>query len=242
MKKASSYLSTGEIEKITVKLYDANLTVKSYQGVQVKVEFNGAAKSVFKEQNGELIILQKKPIFIGKLRKPCYTVFIPESIVPDLNITATYAYVDVRDGIFKEIKYFSESGKFYTHYCYFDGGNISGIDTEINLYDSTFKSPLTINGVSGDVYTENCYFKCIDVNVQFSSIGSANLHCPTCFLRTEQGNVTARLVGCKEDFSINIKDRHGENLTSDGENKLVIYAPEGTAVTEFTTEFKEAEL
>ncbi len=174
------------------------------------------------------------------------TVSVPEHIVPALSVTSRKGDVKLEGGIYGEIAININSGNASISDTDAEGAEINGDDLDVFISDSTFKRGLFVNARSTEFLAQNTFAGFAVVRSKQGNIGIVGLNTRDCVLETENGNITAKIVGRKEDFNLRITQKSASSpTTEEGErtakNSFSAYTAKGSVVVDFIDDERAAD-
>lgn len=97
MKKLANYFAHGEVNAVHIDACGAQVNVKSTAKAELCIQYSKSFRPTLAESEGRLEIKQNKVLF-ARTRRPEITVFVPESMVPDVNISLAKGGVAIDGG------------------------------------------------------------------------------------------------------------------------------------------------
>jgi hypothetical protein len=238
-KKIHTFDVQSDVTKISIDAYDALINIVSVSDGKTTLTFDRGPFIHAACSENELVIKQGKRLFAKLRKKPQINLNIPEYLVPSVQYHGKYASLSLQGGIFAELDAYSVRGKINLSSAAFESVDIKGEEVALNISSLTVKDCLSCNIQSGEAVIENTFATHTECRNKGGNVGIVKLNSKDSFLEAENGNVTATILGKKEDFNLTLQAKEGTcNMDSDeGKNcsgAIKAFTGNGNIVIDFT--------
>jgi hypothetical protein len=193
---------------------------------------------------GELFIKQNKRLFSRFRKKPILELFVPEHLLPAIEVKGDDTHLSVTGGLYKSLDCYSDKGEINLNDAAFESVSLRGDDITFTAANLTVKGNIICEIKAGEAVLENCFATYTECRNKGGNVGVVNLNCKDALFEAEHGNVTASIIGDKQDYNLTLSAREGTcNLESDlgkpctGALKAFTYM--GNIFVEFITKSEE---
>jgi hypothetical protein len=205
-----------DISSITFDLYGACVCIRSTTEKYLALELSKNALIHIANTQGDLFIKQNKRLLARFRKKPVLTLFVPEHLLPSIQINGNDTLLTLSGGIYRSLELYSVTGEVKLSGAAFETVDIKGDNLNICADNLTVKSGLLCNIQSGETLLENCFATHTECRNKCGNVGVVNLTCKDNLFEAEHGNVTASIVGNKDDYNLTFATREGTcNMESD---------------------------
>lgn len=234
--KICIFKAEGDISDISADICDGIVTLRQTEDDELTVTMP-AAKNVHAAcDGGTLYISQPKGCSCPFAARQRIDIAVPQHIVPTLTVNAKRVELHIDSGIYGETEITADSGAVYISGADAQTVSINGGKIKANIEDSTIKGRLYVNARNAEFLAQHAFAGVAVVRTKKGNMGIVALHTRDCTLETEEGNITATIVGRKQNFNLNLTangvpeeqcgDKHARN-------SLSAYTKKGSIICEF---------
>lgn len=235
MKKLANYFAHGEVNAVHIDAYGAHINVKSTANAELCIQYTKSFRPAFAEKEGTLEIKQNKVLFAGA-RHPEITVLVPESMVPDINISLTKGGIAIEGGFYGDATVAGKQLKVSAKHAAFENLSVKADELDVSAEGITVKNLANALAKGGRVAIDKTFCKKAECRIKKGNIGVCNSACDFAVLNSEDGNIAASLLGRESDYTIELEGAAvsgNDNLSESGKS-IKARAARGSVVLDFT--------
>jgi hypothetical protein len=242
--KNKTYDVQTDITSITFDIYGAYISIRPTTNKYLQLELSKSALVHVTDNKSELYVKQLRGLFARFRKKPVLTLFVPEHLLPSIQLKGSDIVLHLLGGIYKSLEYVSDKGEIKLVDAALGNVEVKGDNLTFIASNLTIKDNIVCAISSGEAVFENCFAKHAECRNKGGNVGVVNLNCKDALFEAERGNVTASIMGCKEDYNLTLSARDGTcNMESD-EGKdctgaFKAFTNKGNIFVEFTQKSKE---
>lgn len=234
MKKLANYFAHGEVNAVHIDACGAQINVKSTAKAELCIQYSKSFRPTLAESEGTLEIRQNKVLF-ARTRRPEITVFVPESMVPDVNISLAKGGVAIDGGFFGDVTVAGKMLKVSVKHATFENLYVKADELDISAEGITVKNLANALAKGGRVEIDKTFCKKAECRIKKGNIGLCNSACDFAVLNSEDGNIAASMLGCENDYTIELEGAAvsgKDNLSASGKS-IRARAARGSVVLDF---------
>ncbi|MCD8205726.1 MAG: DUF4097 domain-containing protein [Clostridia bacterium] len=178
---------------------------------------------------------QKKPVIVGTKAK--ITMFVPEGLVPDINIKAKYSNVDIDAGTYGAVYVEISGGRMTAKDATAESFSLKGDDTGAELAGVTVKKGVFASLSDGGILLSGGRVPRVDLSVKGGNIGVWESDFDSMELYSSKGNIQTTLKGREEDYTFRLSAKDGlvnREDTSLGSKVIKAHASHGNVYMDFS--------
>lgn len=201
--KVCIFNADSDVAAIDCNVCDAEVRFVRSDDSKLSVVMPDAKNVHAGNDNGTLLISQtgRTALFA---RRQKIVVRVPEHIVPSLAFNAKKCDLEIEGSIYKDITLIAESGDIAIRNADAESLEINGDRLTVAVSESTFKGNLYVNARAAEFTAQNAYAGLAVIRTKRGNMGLIALTFRDCALETDNGSITATLVGKREDFNMRI--------------------------------------
>ena len=158
MKKLANYFAHGEVNAVHIDACGAQVNVKSTAKAELCIQYSKSFRPTLAESEGRLEIRQNKVLF-ARARRPEITVFVPESMVPDVNISLAKGGVAIDGGFFGDVTVAGKMLKVSVKHATFENLYVKADELDISAEGITVKNLANALAKGGRVEIDKTFCK-----------------------------------------------------------------------------------
>ncbi len=227
---------TGEECSLALEHTDGGCTEISYpRGTSVYLD-GDKAKLVIKQKRTFLSRLTGVPAEVKLL--------VPGHIVPSLCILGGCVDCTLTGGIFADVNFSASRGSISAAKACMESCTVNAEECDISLSGCTLRGCLAISVGTGDAKIEYTFATHISCRTGGGNIGAVELNCKDSIFETDDGNVTATVLGDESIFDVIVSAPGGtcnkDSLNIEGNlASFKAYAGKGNIFVDFIPPEKE---
>jgi hypothetical protein len=198
-----------DIKLIAFDVYNAYICIRTTADKYLELQLSKNALIHIANTKGDLYIKQTRRLFANLRKKPTLTLCVPEHLLPSVQINGNQTALTLDGGIYENLEYYSSKGDVKVCDAAFESVAIKGGDINFAANNLTIKGSLICSVQSGEAVLENSFATHTECRNKCGNVGVVNLNCKDCLFETENGNVTATIVGDKNDFNLTLTAKEG---------------------------------
>lgn len=240
------YSVDSDVNSIELNLKNGNVEIYGNADGKFYLEYPNT-KNIFaaNDENGIIIHQGNCGFFIKPYQN--FKIFVPAHNVPTVKIHGKNVDLYIDGGIYGDLNYSADDGTLFAGDCVFESAEIAGGDLNFHLAGATVKNGLVSQFDKGDLLIENSFLTRAEVRIKRGNAGVVNVNCKDCSFDVYKGNVTASVVGNKDNFNVSLLTKEGTvNMESvrkdDAEGEFQAYVKKGNIVLDFIGENAGAQL
>lgn len=202
--KICIFKAEGDVSNISVDVCDALVMILRAEDGALSVTMP-EAKNVHAACDGKtLYVSQTKCPFRPFAKRQQIVINVPGHIVPSVLFNGKRGDLKTDGGIYGDIAVTDESGTVAIYNTDAETLTVNGDRIKTDIADSTFRGRIYVNAGNVSFLTQHAYAGVVVVRSKKGNMGIVALNTRDCTLETEEGNITATLVGRKQDFDLNL--------------------------------------
>lgn len=206
--KICIFNADSDVAAIDCNISDAAVTFKKTDDNALSVILPSAKNVHAGNDKGTLYISQTKRTALFARRQKII-VCVPEHIVPSLTFNGKRCTLEIEGNIYADINIIAENGNISLTDTSANDLEINGDRLSISINDSTFKGNLYVNARAAEFTVQHSFAGLAVVRTKSGNMGLIGLAFKDCTLETEEGEITATLIGKREEYNMRLVTKSG---------------------------------